>query len=61
MDRNGAGFRYLATPFPALSNAKLCSAVIDGPDIRKAMNNPIFDTVLIPLELRTWIALKAVV
>ncbi len=61
MEKNGAGFRYLTTIFPALSNAKLCAGVFNGPDIRKAMKNPDFDSKLNPLELRAWVAFKAVV
>jgi hypothetical protein len=61
LDRDGPGFAFLRQIFPGLSDLKIKEGIFVGPDIRKLMRNENFDATLNPVELRAWMAFKAVV
>ena len=47
MDKTKAGFKYLATKFPRLSEAKIEEGVFIGPQIRQLLQDREFDQALL--------------
>lgn len=60
MDKNGAGFLYLKSIFPKLTEAKLKEGIFIGPQIRQLMKDQNFDQKLNDKELNAWTSLKNV-
>ena len=62
MDRDDESFRFLKNFFGAdKRDVKLKAGVFVGPEIKKLMLNEELDSLLNPLELAAWNALKSVV
>lgn len=61
LPKDGDTFKYLASKFPRLSEAKLKEGVFVGPDIRKLMRDDIFDTKMKEIERSAWQSFKEVV
>ena len=61
MDKTKAGFNYLATKFPRLSEAKIKEGVFIGPQIRQLLQDREFDQALFGKEKIAWEAFKLVV
>ena len=54
IDQDGCGFRYLQQKFSAKSEAKLKAGIFIGPEIRKLMNDKLFEKNPNPLEKEAW-------
>ena len=61
INKTKAGFKYLATNFSRLSEAKIKEGVFIGPQIRQLLQNKEFDQTLVGKEKRAWEAFKLVV
>jgi len=61
LPKDGDTFKYLASKFPRLSEAKLKEGVFVGPDIRKLMRDEISDTKMKEIERSAWQSFKEVV
>lgn len=61
LDKSGEAFQYLKTLFPTISDPKLKEGIFVGPQIRKLMNNSIFEKRLNPKELPAWKSFVSVV
>ena len=46
MNKDGAGFQYLKTKFPRISDAKLKEGIFVGPQIRELMTDEVFNLKL---------------
>lgn len=46
MNKDGAGFQYLKTKFPRISDAKLKEGIFVGPQIRELMTDEVFNSKL---------------
>ena len=51
LDKNGEAFHYLKALLPKISDAKLKEGIFFGPQIRKLLNDNIFEKTLNPQEL----------
>lgn len=56
MNKDGAGFQYLKTKFPRISDAKLKEGIFVGPQIRELMKDEVFDSKLSKAKKRAWVA-----
>ena len=54
IDQDGCRFRYLPQKFSAKSEAKLKASIFIGPEIRKLMNDKLFEENFNPLEKEAW-------
>ena len=61
LSKEGECFKYLRDKFPALSEAKIKEGVFVGPDIRKLMKDPQFETKMNVKEKVAWLSFKEVV
>lgn len=61
LSKEGDCFKYLRDKFPALSEAKIKEGVFVGPDIRKLMKDPQFETKMNVKEKVAWVSFKEVV
>lgn len=61
LNKEGDGFKYLKDVFTKLSDAKVKEGIFVGPDIRKLLNDAIFDSKLNSVELLAWKSFKDVV
>ena len=52
MDKSGAGFKYLKSKFPRLSDAKIKEGVFVGPQIRDLLKDENFERTLKKNEKR---------
>ena len=58
---DGNCFNYICRVFPGMSNEKLKAGIIDGPQIRKLMNDPNFTASMTEKEFAAWISFTVVV
>nr|XP_036219079.1 uncharacterized protein LOC118680996 [Bactrocera oleae] len=56
INKDGAGFQYLKTKFPRISDAKLKEGIFVGPQIRELMKDEAFESKLSKTEKRAWVA-----
>lgn len=62
LQKEGPAFKYLKSVFPNLSDAKIKEGVFVGPQIKKKlMEDPSFNCVLTPDELKAWKSFQSVV
>ena len=61
LPKDGECFKYLCKKFPGLSEAKLKEGIFVGPEIRKVMNDSIFETTMNHTQAEAWNAFKDVV
>ena len=61
MDREGSGFAFLQEKVPWISMEKLKALIVDGPQIRELMKDPMFDEAQREADLSAWQSLKSVV
>ena len=61
LDKNGEAFHYIKALFPKISDAKLKEGIVIGPQIRKLLNDNIFEKRLNPQELPAWKSFVSVV
>lgn len=61
LNKEGDGFKHLRKIFPKLSDAKLKEGIFVGPQIRKLLNDPEFESKLRSVELDAWKSFKSVV
>ena len=54
LDKDGDCFNYIAKAFPGLSIEKFESGIIDGPQIRKLMQDQIFIACMTVVERTAW-------
>ena len=54
LDKDGDCFKYLCVKCPAITKEKLKASVIDGPQIRRLVNNPAFMSSMQSAELGEW-------
>lgn len=54
LDKESAAFIYLKKIFPRLSDAKIKEGVFDGPQIRKLLENHLFEDLLSEDEAAAW-------
>ena len=54
IDQSVSGFRYLQQKFSAKSEAKLKADTFIGPEIRKLMNDKLFEENLNPSKKEAW-------
>ena len=60
IDRESRGFVFLQK-FPRIIMEKLKAGILDGPQIRELMKNPMFYEALREAELSTWQSPKSIV
>ena len=51
LEKDGDCFKYICTKFPGLTTEKLKAGILDGPQIRKLMNDANFCNFMNPAEL----------
>lgn len=61
LDKGSEAFNHLKEKFPKLSEAKLKEGIFVGPQIRKLLKDPTFDTKLTDIQLAAWSSFKAIV
>ena len=61
LDKDGDCFKYICIKFPDSTMEKLKAGIVDGPQIRKLMNDANFCSFVNPAELSAWTAFTNVV
>jgi len=56
MNKDGAGFQYLKTKFPRISDVKLKVGIFVCPQIRELMMDEVFNLKLNKTEKKAWVA-----
>lgn len=57
-DKNDHGFKNLRKMFPKLNKAKLKKHMFIGPQIRKLLKEPMFDSKLTNVQLAAWTSFR---
>lgn len=61
LHKGGEAFNHLKEKFPKLSEAKVKEGIFVGPQIRKLLKDPTFDSKLTNIELAAWSSFRAIV
>ena len=60
LDKSSPCFKYIASNFPHLSDAKVKEGIFNGPQIRKLLKDRNFEQTMNAVELAAWISMRDV-